>query len=439
MKLLYVVHQFFPDCHSGTEQYCLATAREARRCGDEVVVMSLHPNFDDADPPLLLVDEPYDGFPVLRLRHWRGLNRNDVLRDYHNPLVAALFRRVLDDERPHAVHFFHLRNLGSDLLLRARDAGVRTVVNLMDFWYLCPRFTLQRSDGSLCEGPPDGGLGCVRCAYPDLDGVWNSAEFGPLARDLALASPRLRPVDEPAARFEALMARPAVQRQRLASADVVVAPSAFLASVFEKNGFARERLHVVRYGLEPDRVAAQSVSRPRRPLRLSFIGVLSPWKAPHVAVEAVRRLDGDVRLTVHGRTEEGMFADYIAQTIAKAQADPRIAFPGAFARDELDRVLAETDVLIVPSVWYENTPFVILEAFTAGVPVIASNLGGMSELVTEGRNGYLFPAGDVAALSALLRRCLDEPERLARLTPEPAGSIADNYQRFRAFYTKETT
>ncbi len=116
MKLLYVIHQYFPDCFSGTEQYCLAASREARRRGDEVVVLSLDPDPARQDPPLLLYDQPYDGFTVLRLRHWRGLQPNDVLRDYENPHVARLFGSVLDQQQPDAVHFFHLRNLGSDLL-----------------------------------------------------------------------------------------------------------------------------------------------------------------------------------------------------------------------------------------------------------------------------------------------------------------------------------
>jgi glycosyltransferase involved in cell wall biosynthesis len=436
VKLLYVVHQFFPECRSGTEQYSLATAREARRRGDEVTVLSLHPWLHLPDPALLLFDEPYDGLRVLRLRHWEGLNPNDVLRDYHNPAVAELFRRVVEQERPDAVHFFHLRRLGSDLIAAAREAGARTVVHLMDFWYLCPRFTLLRADGALCEGPPDGGLGCVPCAHPELADAWSEPKLEPLARDAALAARRLRPSATPAARFAALIARKDVQLERLAAADAIVAPSRFLAAMFERNGFPAQRIAVIPYGLEPDRVQRRAIARPRRPLRLAFLGVLSPWKAPHLAIAAMRALAGDdrLRLRLHGNTNEGMFADYIAQTIASAERDPRIEFAGAFERDQLDAVLADTDALIVPSLWYENTPFVILEAFAAGVPVIASDLGGMAELVRAGENGLLFEAGNVSALASVLRACVEDPDELARLRPEPVGTIADNYARFRELY-----
>ncbi len=71
MRLLFVVHQFFPDCKSGTEQYCLAMARAARASGDEVTVLSLHWDHDRDWPAIRLFEQPYDGFRVLRLNHWR--------------------------------------------------------------------------------------------------------------------------------------------------------------------------------------------------------------------------------------------------------------------------------------------------------------------------------------------------------------------------------
>ena len=94
MRLLYVIHQFFPDCHSGTEQHCLAAAREARRRGVDVTVLALHWDHDRSHPAIELFEQPYDGFRVLRLNHWRGINRNDVLRDYDNRHLEGWFRAV---------------------------------------------------------------------------------------------------------------------------------------------------------------------------------------------------------------------------------------------------------------------------------------------------------------------------------------------------------
>ena len=420
MRLLYVIHQFFPDCHSGTEQYCLAAAREARRRGHEVTVLSLHARHEDEMPSVQLFELPYDGFRVVRLNHWRRMNPNDVLRDYENLHLDGWFQRVLDDVKPQAVHFFHLRQLGSNLIGVARRNGLRTVVNLMDFWYLCPRFTLLRRDGSLCEGPPEGGAGCVACEYPELAGV--------AAADTREAS------DAPPSRHRARLDRAATQFRHLAEADVVFAPSRFLAGMFVRNGFPASRLTVLPYGLEPDRIQAIPVTRPRRPLRLGFCGVLSPWKAPHLAVEAVRSTTADVTLQVHGRVDEPMFQDYIDRMRAAATGDPRIVFAGPYAAAQAPRVFADMDVLIVPSTWYENTPFVVLEAFAAGVPVLASDLGGLAEVVRDGENGTLFRAGDAASLRAAIERLAADPGWFTRLRFPQPPSIAGNHEAFAAAY-----
>lgn len=422
MRLCYVVHQFFPYAWSGTEQYCLAAARQARRRGDDVTILSLHWAHDRERPPISIVDEPYDGFPVLRLNHFRGINGNDVLRDYENLHLDGWFRRVLDEVMPDAVHFFHLRQLGANLIDVAKAAGARTVVNLMDFWFLCPRFTLRRPDGTLCQGPPDGGAGCVPCNYPGLAGV----EPTPAPAQLLPGNP---------SRLRALLDRKDQLLKRLAAADAVIAPSRFLADMFTHNGLHHDALEVVPYGLEAGRVEARAVARPRRPLRLAFCGVLSPWKAPDVLVEAVRRIDRDLELRIHGNTAEPMFADYIARVRNSAANDPRITFAGAYEAAQTSDVFAAMDVLVVPSTWYENTPFVVLEAFAAGVPVIASDLGGLSEIVRDGDNGLLFAAGDSAALAAAIRRLLDEPGLYASLRPTPPPDLAPNYERFSALYS----
>jgi glycosyltransferase involved in cell wall biosynthesis len=417
MRLLYVIHQFFPDCHSGTEQYCLAMAREARRNGDDVTVLSMHYEWDRAQPSIDLFEQPYDGFRVLRLNHWWRLNPNTVLRDYENLHLDGWFQRVLDDVRPAAVHFFHLRQLGSNLIAVAKRAGLRVVVSLTDFWFLCPRFTLLRRNGSLCDGPPEGGAGCVACEHPELSGV--AADIGPAQLS-----------EQPGARLRALLDRMGHNFAALALADMVAAPSHFLADMFAKNGFPRERISVVPYGLEPGRIVRQPVTRPRTPLRLGFCGVLSPWKAPHVAVDAVLGSDLPVQLTIHGRTREGMFQDYIDALMARAAADPRIRFAGAYDAAAASDIFAAMDVLIVPSVWYENTPFVVLEAQAAGVPVLASDLGGLREALLHG-NGCLFRAGDAMHLRAQIT------SMLGTAAPGPAtaprGSQRD-YATFRSAY-----
>ena len=261
----------------------------------------------------------------------------------------------------------------------------------------------------------------MSCEFPGLQGV-----------EPATGAPLL--TSDPPMRLRALLDRKHVQLRQLAAADAVVAPSQFLAAMFVKNGFPAERLTVVPYGLEPGRIVPLPAERPRTPLRLAFCGVLSPWKAAHVAVAAVRWSKAPVTLAVHGRLEEPMFADYIRRLRETAGDDPRITFPGPYDAAQAPAVFAGMDALVVPSTWYENTPFVVLEAFAAGVPVLASDLGGLREVVRDGENGLLFRAGDAASLRAAIERLVAEPGLYERLTPQAPSTIARDYDVFSGLY-----
>lgn len=421
MRLLYVIHQFFPDCHSGTEQHCLAAAREAQRCGHEVTVLSLHWDHERTWPPIRLFDQPVEGLRVIRLNHWQGINPNDVLRDYENLHLEGWFQRVLDDVQPHIVHAFHLRQLGSNLLRVAKRNGVRVAVTLTDFWFLCPRFTLLRSDGTVCDGPPDGGTGCISCLYPELA----NAEATDSPPELTNA---------PESRVTALLQRKQRQLANLALADKVFAPSRFLANMFLQNGLVHDGFEVVPYGLESGRIKPSQAERPRSPLRLGFCGVLSPWKGAHLLIEAVRKTSADVELAIHGRTDEPMFQDYIDQLKASAAKDPRVRFHGAYTEHETEGVFANMDVLVVPSTWFENTPFVMLEAFAAGVPVIASDLGGLAEIVIPNRNGLTFAANDASSLRAAIEQVAGNTQWFSELEVKPLHSIEECYQHYEAAY-----
>src|SRR6185369_6110645 len=110
------------------------------------------------------------------------------------------------------------------------------------------------------------------------------------------------------------------------------------------------------------------------------------------------------------------FPEYVDSLKRKAADDPRVSFCGTFPNDRIGEIIADIDVLVVPSIWYENTPLVIYSAQAAGCPVIASNLGGMSEVVHHGENGLLFEPGDVSGLAELFNSLVLDRELVGRLS-----------------------
>ncbi|HLU39234.1 MAG TPA: glycosyltransferase, partial [Planctomycetota bacterium] len=365
---------------------------------------------------------------------------NPPLADYENPIAGRLFARHLAAGGFDLVHVFHARNVGTDAIAAPRALGVPVVVNLMDFWFLCPNFMLLRRNGDLCQGPPEGGLGCVPCMDPALAATVAGAGTAQQLRAVGEGNDVLAGMRRtPAAYAHALIARKARLFAALARADAIVAPSRFLQRMFEDAGFPRGRITHVAYGVDESRLAnARGEREPRAPgapLRIGYVGSITPHKGLHVLVRALRRVPGDGwRLAVHGALET--HPEYTARIRRLAGTDSRIRFHGSFAPDALGVVLRSLDVVVVPSLWYENTPFSILEALAAGVPVVASDLGGISEVVEHGGNGWLFAAGDRAALTGRLAALVADPAQLDALRPAPLRSLTANVDDFAAIYRR---
>jgi glycosyltransferase involved in cell wall biosynthesis len=220
-------------------------------------------------------------------------------------------------------------------------------------------------------------------------------------------------------------------------ADTLIAPSHFLAQLY------------IRYGINPDliKVWRQGVNLSFCPLResspilrFSYLGQIKHHKGVHTLIAAWGQLSGPRlrRLKIYGSSiGEGQYHEQLSR---QTQQYEGLTWEGPIRHDEVWGALAETDVLVVPSRWNENSPNVILEAQAMGIPVIGTNLGGIAELVQHGRNGLLFEPDDATDLAAQMRRLLDEPELLGLLSqnPNPFCSFLDEITQIQHLYEQLT-
>lgn len=419
MRILFVVHQFLPRHHTGTEQYVRSLACGLKSRGHQVSIFTLEPVLPLVAPGKTWAerDEKVDGIPVRVAGLHIGAQPNHELADYQNPMAVRLFRRYLDQKKFDLVHVFHLRYLGVGALNELRVLGLPVVVNLMDFWALCPRYTLLRSDGVLCDGPPDNGLGCIGCVNPVLgqlianlglaDGLTDLYEVGATLPDLSGTPARLA---------KAFVGRREFIFASLTSASAVIAPSRFLRQMFEKNGVPKGVLRHIPYGVDPSRLGGlqKKWKGLTKTLDLGYVGSITQHKGLHVLIPALRAVKGDKwKLHVHGNLDT--HPEYSEEVMELAANDPRIVFHGGFKPKDLGKTLQTIDLLVVPSIWYENTPFSVLEAQMMGLPILASNLGGISELVVHRKNGYLFKAASQRSLTIRLKKILADPNQLKSL------------------------
>jgi glycosyltransferase involved in cell wall biosynthesis len=173
------------------------------------------------------------------------------------------------------------------------------------------------------------------------------------------------------------------------------------------------------------------------PLVFGYIGVVDPVKGIHHLVEAFEPLTTAELRIYGGETDYAPYPDR-TQFLAQLRRSPHIRMMGRYEHRDVGRILGEVDVVVVPSIWYENAPLVIREAFLAKKPVVTAALGGMPEWIQDGVNGLLFRPRDVADLRQTLRRFIADPSLVAQLSGHfPAvQSIAADAEAIEGHYRK---
>ncbi len=412
MKILLPVHHFPPRYTAGAELYTYRLARWLNAHGHVAQVVCFESIERGPVETLDVSEETYDGIAVWRVTH--DLMRSPKRREftYHHALLGEWFAQFLAAQRPDLAHFQAGYLIGTAPLLAMRAAGIPALLTLHDYWFICPRHTLLRGDGSLCEQIPEDPRECVWCH----ERLWESrtrklnALTGGLAHKAAIAT-------MPDAQRARMQARRDLTAQALAVPAYVISPSHFLATRF-RPWVDDARLRVIRLGLDLtpfEQLPARAIARPNAPLRIGFIGQIAPHKGVHLLIEAfgaLRTAQRPLELHIYG----GMGDDAYATALNHAAGrDPRITLHGRFDNAGVARILADLDTLVVPSTWYENMPLSILEAYAAGTPVVTTSTGGMAEPVTHDVNGLHFAFGSAVALAAQLQRLVDSPELLDKL------------------------
>ena len=419
MRVLLITHGYPPSGTGGAELYAEALATRLARGGDDVVVLAREHQFDAEE--FRVRREHRDGVAIVFVNNtFRAATA--FSETYDNPAIAAIATRVIDEVQPEVAHVHHLTGLSTTIVDELAARAIPVVLTLHDYWLLCHRGQLFDESMRACEGP--GESGCAACT--GLAGGMPGAFAGrrilrALDRHAPAAGHRLREAGQALSGTlssdslgrESSRLRLVHMRDRFARIAVALAPSAHVRDRFAAAGFPVSRIRVSEYGVE---VAPVTSSRRDGALRLGYLGALMTSKAPHLLAEAVRQCGPGVATAdffgapapYHG---DHAYSDAIVERLSQLGASVH----GAVPHSEVRRIFAAMDALVFPSVWEETSGIGAREALAAGVPVIASRIGGVPESVRDGVNGLLFTPGDVADLSRQIRRLAEEPGLLDRL------------------------
>lgn len=324
----------------------------------------------------------------------QGIHDWHLLKAAHAESVTGRFQELVTALQPTVVHTHHYAHMGLEYLriLRRSLPGVRIVMTLHEYMAICRNNgqMIKVGSGRLCssESPED----CRQC-FPE-----KSAEDFWLRRHFLHDHFRL--------------------------VDAFVAPSEFLRQRYIRWGLPAEKIIVIENG-QPAHEAL-----PPRPLagdgprnRFAYFGQINPYKGLTVLLEALTQLPRilpgkGLTLEVHGANLEKQ--DGELQQKIRALAEPLIKrkllnWVGPYRPEEQRQRMAGVDWVLVPSIWWENSPMVIQEAFACGRPVIASDIGGMAEKVRHGVDGLHVRMGSASHWAETLQAAATTPGLWDRL------------------------
>lgn len=401
LRILFLLHQYFPRHVGGTEVLAQGLARRFQRQGHSVRIITCHESDVQRPEDFCVERHTVASIPVREVHFNLSVTPHPARCEYANDFTAQAVIEELDHFQPDVVHVLHVMKLSGAAVRACTARGYRVVVTLCDYWFLCPRHTLLQPDGSLCAGPDDG-LKCVPCVQ-QLHGFAQPGASDETRDRLAIAE------------------RPRYLRDTLLSADRILALSSFQKQKFVENGMPAERIDVIEHGVEMGAIASRNVAD-RHPwlARLGFVGSLVPHKGVHVLLEALKLVPRlPVELRVHGGLREN--DDYSACLRVRAMQDARIRLLGAFQPQELSQLLNDLDLLAAPAQWYDNDPIIVKTALALGLPVLASRLGSLAEMIRPRGDDWLVTAADPRAWADALLRLAARPA--PAFSPVPIKSM----------------
>lgn len=436
-KVLLTVHKFFPEHRAGTEVLTLNIAKELQTRGYEVLVVTANPPDVDARRKEGATAETstyeYEGVRVHVIEEALRLKGYRFSFEYDHPYVAEHFKELFNDFKPNLVQIVHAQNHSGSVIDVARQMNIPVVFYSTDFWFVCPIVQLKRPDGAVCRGPGPGAVKCLDCYTPKL--------FPPLEEfKEALGKRFSSTVKENSLLNEAVMkaayaayigtklpdatratlSRPAYLRSIANKMQAILVPTFLMRDVFVENGINKELIHHVPFGIHLDELL-KHVDKPHSDvIRIGYVGTLFEHKGVDLLIKAFLGLPAEARcnLSIYGSTEQ--FPEYGKKLMEMANDGSanaaKISFKGTFPQAQFGEVLANIDVLVIPSRWYENTPLVMQSALATKTPLIATNLGGMAEIIEHDRTGLLFDLNSVESLKEQLLRVVNEPGLLRRFS-----------------------
>lgn len=375
-----IANNIYPPIQAGGAELIVAMLAErlVERGHRVTVVSTCSPNAEPYPNEIRNGVEVIRFFPKNVYWHWERGNRKGYekalwhIRDAWNKDAGEKFKKIIDEQKPDILHTHLIDGMSAILWRKARLAGIPVIHTAHDYHLLCPRALMLTKSLKICTAPK---------TFCRIFRAWHTRT----TKDI----------------------------------DVFCSPSQFLIDKHIEAGICAKATAVVRNGIVLPEITAK-IHAENAVKKFIFAARLTIEKGCEVLLEALKLLPADLpfEISLAGK------GDYAEKFEELAKTDKRIKYLGYIQSEQKDAAFRSADWLIIPSLWYENAPVVIVEAAAYGLGVIGSKIGAIPEFVAHEKTGLLFEAGNPHSLADAIIRAVKDTHILPNLAENTKEFIA---------------
>ncbi len=396
LNILKIIHGYPPYYMAGSEVYTFNLSNELSKFFNITIFTRVEDNFQK---PYTIKESNENGIIIIRVNK---PSRDYTFRSkYEDYKLIKIFEKYLVRVKPDIVHIGHLSHLTIFIINIIKKYEIPIIFTLHDYWMMCIRGQLIQDDLSLCSGPE-----IEKCSECNKKYFTSRSHA---KKEISNWLKTLKIINE--------------------HVDLFISPSKFLQKKYIEYGIPEDKIIYMDYGFKKDLFNGIKRS-PSTKIRFGFLGRIVPVKGISLVIDAFNKIDhSKAELNIYGKLPSSHM--YLKERCLNSA----INFKGCYNYNEISNTLSNIDVLVTPSIWFENSPLVIHEAFLAKIPVITSNLGGMAELVIPKKNGLLFEPGNVEDLKKNMELFINNPKLIEKYSQETyVRSIEEDVQEIMRLY-----
>lgn len=305
---------------------------------------------------------------------------------FYNLEAVKELRKIISLDRPDVVHIHNVSHHFSPAILKVfKKFNLPVVMTVHDYKLICPNYKLF-SRGKICE----------KC----IGGKFYQCALNKCVKDSYLGSLVL-----------ALEAYWAKWKKYYDLVDIFIVPSQFMREKLIQSGISLKKIKYLPNFLEEKEEFNFFVDGKKD--YILFLGRLSEEKGLDILVESIGEIKNkEIELKIVG---EGPLEGELRKNIAKLGLNNRVKILGYKSGTELKQIISQAQFVVVPSCWYENAPYVILESYSLKKAVLGSEIGGIKELIEIGETGMTFKPNDVKDLTNKINYLLEDKSRLKNM------------------------